>query len=170
MTVAFRRWKRPSVKAGGTLHSPVGLLSIDEVAAIEEDEVTDEDARAAGHADRAEALAQLRAEGTLYRVRFTLIGEDPRRALRLRTDVGDDVLGALRQLPWAANVLRSIAARPATVSTVLAADLGMERLPFKQRVRRLKALGLTESLEVGYRLSPRGEAVLARLDGRSDGA
>jgi hypothetical protein len=26
-----------------------------------------------------------------------------------------------------------------------------------------KELGLTESLEVGYRLSPRGEALLARL-------
>jgi hypothetical protein len=29
-------------------------------------------------------------------------------------------------------------------------------------VRKLKALGLTESLEVGYRLSPRGRAYLAR--------
>ena len=31
-------------------------------------------------------------------------------------------------------------------------------LPFKRNVRKLKELGLTESLEVGYRLSPRGEA------------
>jgi hypothetical protein len=30
-------------------------------------------------------------------------------------------------------------------------------------VRKLKELGLTESLEVGYRLSPRGRALLARL-------
>jgi hypothetical protein len=37
----------------------------------------------------------------------------------------------------------------------------MERLPFKANVRKLKALGLTESLDVGYRLSPRGEALLA---------
>ena len=43
----------------------------------------------------------------------------------------------------------------------LAARAGIDRPTFKQRVRRLKALGLTESLEVGYRLSPRGEAVLA---------
>ena len=27
-------------------------------------------------------------------------------------------------------------------------------------MRKLKAMGLTESLEVGYRLSPRGRAVL----------
>jgi hypothetical protein len=38
----------------------------------------------------------------------------------------------------------------------------MERLPFKANVRKLKALGLTESLDIGYRLSPRGEALLAR--------
>jgi hypothetical protein len=31
---------------------------------------------------------------------------------------------------------------------------------FKRDVRKLKELGLTESLEVGYRLSPRGAALL----------
>ncbi len=33
---------------------------------------------------------------------------------------------------------------------------------FKTNVRKLKALGLTESLEVGYRLSPRGRAFLEK--------
>ena len=46
------------------------------------------------------------------------------------------------------------------VSTELARDVGEERQAYKLRVRRLKALGLTESLEVGYRLSPRGRAYL----------
>jgi hypothetical protein len=41
--------------------------------------------------------------------------------------------------------------------------MGSETLPFKLRVRKLKELGLTESLEVGYRLSPRGKAVLQHL-------
>jgi hypothetical protein len=36
----------------------------------------------------------------------------------------------------------------------------LELQPFKLNVRKLKALGLTESLEVGYRLSPRGAAFL----------
>ena len=40
----------------------------------------------------------------------------------------------------------------------------MDTSRFKPLVRKLKALGLTESLEVGYRLSPRGAAVLAALD------
>ena len=45
----------------------------------------------------------------------------------------------------------------------LAAGAGVETLKFKQDVRKLKELGLTESLDVGYRLSPRGEAVLEKL-------
>jgi predicted transcriptional regulator len=49
------------------------------------------------------------------------------------------------------------------VSTELAKALGAERFAFKQDVRKLKELGLTESLEVGYRLSPRGEAVVHKL-------
>ena len=53
-----------------------------------------------------------------------------------------------------------IAASPGVVSTVLADQVGMDRPTFKRRVRQLKELGFTESLEVGYRLSPRGEAYL----------
>ena len=45
----------------------------------------------------------------------------------------------------------------------LAEALGRDRASFKLDVRKLKELGLTESLEVGYRLSPRGRAVLDRL-------
>jgi hypothetical protein len=56
--------------------------------------------------------------------------------------------------------------RPATLAADLAAELGRETQPFKADVRRLKELGLTESLEVGYRLSPRGDAVLCALRGR----
>ena len=63
-------------------------------------------------------------------------------------------------------MLRAIEAAPAVVSTELAAAVGMERPPFKLNVRKLKGLGLTESLEVGYRLSPRGERYLElRPDG-----
>ena len=59
------------------------------------------------------------------------------------------------------------------VSSVhLAETLGWDRPEFKLQVRRLKALGLTISLDVGYRLSPRGEAYLAwvRSRNRSDTA
>ena len=38
--------------------------------------------------------------------------------------------------------------------------MGRERLAFKADVRKLKNLGLTLSHEVGYSLSPRGQAYL----------
>jgi predicted transcriptional regulator len=59
--------------------------------------------------------------------------------------------------------LRAIDERPGVVSTLLAEQVGLDRPALKLNVRKLKALGLTESLEVGYRLSPRGAAALAAL-------
>ena len=67
---------------------------------------------------------------------------------------------ASRTGPWTATVLDLIAGNPGTRAPDLAAGLGRETLPFKRDVRKLKELGLTESLPVGYRLSPRGEAYL----------
>jgi hypothetical protein len=172
--VAFRRWKRPSVKAGGTLRSPGGFLAIDGVRVVTPRAITAADAALAGYATRAELLAELdRREGTLYRVDFHLAGPDPRDALRERSDMTDEEWTALeRRLerldtasshgPWTRTVLQLIADRPAVRAPDLAASLGRETQPFKLDVRKLKALGLTISLPVGYRLSPRGEAVLAR--------
>jgi hypothetical protein len=167
VTVAFRRWKRPSVKAGGTLQSPGGLLAIDEIAPITLDDVNDADARAAGYADRDSLLAGLRPDGQLYRVRFHRVGDDPRIELRQRTDFDDaelsELMRVVARLPWAGPILRLIADNPGVVSTDLAPQVRLDRARFKQRVRRLKALGLTESLDIGYRLSPRGAALLRRL-------
>jgi hypothetical protein len=64
--------------------------------------------------------------------------------------------------PWTIQTLTQIRDSPGVVSTELAADVGQPRQYYKIRVRRLKALGLTESLEVGYRLSARGAAYLER--------
>ena len=62
--------------------------------------------------------------------------------------------------PWAIEYLETIARQPGVRAPDLAAGFGMETHAFKLRVRRLKELGLTESLRIGYRLSPRGEAFL----------
>lgn len=180
ITVAIRRWRRPTVKAGGTLTTPVGVLDIDEVRRIEASDLTDVDARAAGFDGRDDALASphLRRDGDLHLVLFALAGEDPRIALRERDDLPDeelaDVLERLHRMDtrssrgaWTAGTLRTIDARPGVRAADLAAEAGIETKPFKTDVRKLKALGLTESLEVGYRLSPRGRAVLAALDARS---
>jgi hypothetical protein len=41
--------------------------------------------------------------------------------------------------------------------------MALERAVFKLDIRKLKESGLTESLEVGYRLSPRGKRLLDHL-------
>jgi hypothetical protein len=65
--------------------------------------------------------------------------------------------------PWTAVTLRLIRRYPRVAASKLAARLGRETLPFKVDVRKLKRLGLTQSFEVGYELSPRGIAyVMAR--------
>jgi hypothetical protein len=169
LTVAFRRWKRPSVKPGGTLVSPGGLLGIDSVEAIDDAQVDDDAAREAGYESRKELFLNIRGEGQLYRIGFHRIGDDPRVALRQRIELTEPEWAPITKLfqrnDWALPYLRLIEDSPGIVSTELAARAGVERLAFKQRVRRLKALGLTESLEVGYRLSPRGRAVLSRVGG-----
>jgi biotin operon repressor len=64
---------------------------------------------------------------------------------------------------WTTAVLEQIAGHPGTVSTVLAEAMGSARQDFKGHVRRLKELGLTVSLDTGYRLSPRGVAYLRHV-------
>ena len=172
VTLAFRRWRRPTVRAGGTLRTRVGVLAIEAVEAIEPDAVTDDDARRAGHPDAASALAALRGDGQLYRVRFRLAGDDPRIALRERSEITAEERAAVEARlarldarsshgPWTRTVLELIAARPGVRAPDLAASLGRETQPFKTDVRKLKELGLTESLVVGYRLSPRGRSYLS---------
>jgi hypothetical protein len=169
VTLAFRRWRRPTVKAGGTLRTRVGVLAIESIQVVEERDVTDADARRAGAEDRDALLAALPGDGPLHRIEFRLAGPDPRIALRARSDISpaeraeiDARLARLdaasRHGPWTATVLGLIAERPGTRAPDLAASLGRETAPFKADVRKLKELGLTESLRVGYRLSPRGRA------------
>ena len=177
ITQVFRRWKRPTVKTGGTLRTAVGVLAIDEVTRIARDDLDDAQAHAAGYESCRHLLADLdrRRTGDLYRIRLRLLGDDPRHALAERNDLDEsdraEIEGRLKRLDrasrrgsWTQAVLRAIAERPATRAADLAAAGGWEKAWFKRRVRSLKGLGLTESLGVGYRLSPRGRAFL-RLSG-----
>jgi hypothetical protein len=168
------------VKEGGTLVTPAGLLSIDRLTIVDPADITDAEAARAGTTldDLLRSLDRAGDRST-FRIEFHRAGDDPRIARRADDHLDDEALADLdrrlarldaasRTGPWTNAVLRSIERRPATVSTELAAALGVERAPFKLNVRKLKALGLTESLEVGYRLSPRGERYLElRPDGPS---
>jgi hypothetical protein len=160
--VAFRRWEAPRVRPGSRQRTAIGVVAFDAVREV--DHVTDADARAAGDPSAAVLLKRLRPAGTLYRIDLHLEGPDPRAVLR-ETVPGADELAALRRrvermAPWAMEYLRTIEARPGVRAPDLAAGFGLQTRPFKARVRRLKELGLTESLSPGYRLSPRGQALL----------
>ena len=175
VTLAFRRWRRPTVKAGGTLLTSAGLLAIDAIDRVDPAELTDAEAHAAGFSDL-EALSTALAKerkGSVYRIALHLVGPDPRIELRDRIpeDAGafEEILSRLNRWdasskagPWTRDVMALLVRRPEVRAADLADELGMEKGRLKVNVRKLKGLGLTESLEVGYRLSPRGKAVLKR--------
>ncbi len=174
VTLAFRRWRRPPPADGSTLRSPVGVLRLDRVTVVDEGDITARDIARTGMS-REELRASLDGEGTLLRIEIRLAGDDPRVALRGQLPTRDELpaivaklarIDAANEAPWTMRYLQLIADRPGVVSHTLARQVRSEVLPFKRRVRRLKELGLTESLEVGYRLSPRGRAVLEHLQRR----
>jgi hypothetical protein len=180
ITVAFRRWSQPRVVAGRDYRTNGGRLRIDSVDRIAPSRITASDARAAGRPNAAAVRADDRGDraGPLYRIRFHLITEPDARELLAADDrlSADDLAGIARRLErydkagshgaWTEATLRLIAANPARRAPDLAAEAGRETQPFKIDVRKLKNLGLTYSLAVGYRLSPRGTAYLRWLDTR----
>jgi hypothetical protein len=178
ITLAFRRWDRPRARAGGRQRTVVGELAIDSVEPVDRADITAADAARAGHASLDELFGELDARGDaqIWRVGLHWAGEDPRRALRERARLGaaevDELRGRLARLdrasrrgPWTRQTLDLIAGHPEVRAEDLAESVGRAKLPFKRDVRKLKELGLTESLLVGYRLSPRGRALLEALDG-----
>jgi len=64
--------------------------------------------------------------------------------------------------PWTMRTLALIRANPQRRAPDLAEIEGRETAPFKIDVRKLKGLGLTVSFPVGYEISPRGAAYLAK--------
>ena len=176
ITVTFRSWSRPQAKVGGRYVTPAGVLVVDDLSIVSVDAIEDGDVARAGFADRAELVAQLHdpAAEHVYRVEFHHGGRDPRLELRemahLTAADAEQLLARLDRLdrastygPWTRPTLQLIAEHPARRAGDLAQMVGREIAPFKLDVRKLKGLGLTESLEVGYRLSPRGQALLAQL-------
>lgn len=176
ITLAFRRWTRPTVKAGGTLLTALGQLHIDAIRIVADTAISAADARRAGYPSRQALLDDLntRDSGDIYRIELGALTADPRVALRARATLAPDDLHDLRERlrrlddrapdgPWTTRVLRLIQRHPGRRAGDLCREMGQAMLPFKANVRKLKALGLTESLEVGYRLSPRGVALLDTL-------
>jgi hypothetical protein len=171
--LAFRRWRRARVRKNTRLRTSVGLVEIVSITPASIDAITAEDALRAGFSTREELVNLLRSKrGRTFRIELRFAGEDPRIALRRQSSLTPDDLEELQIRldrtdvrsgePWTRATLQLIAQQPGVRAADLAARLGSETRPFKARVRRLKELGLTESLEVGYRLSPRGRVFLRR--------
>jgi hypothetical protein len=179
ITLTFRRWKRLQVIAGNNYRTPAGIVRVERVGIVDPAAITNAEARRCGFTDAATLRSQLRGTDDLpvYRIAFHAVHDpDPRDELANNATLNEDDVAELdRRLarldrasshgPWTTVVLELIEARPATRAPDLAASLGRETQPFKLDVRKLKNLGLTISLERGYRLSPRGEAYLARRSG-----
>jgi Winged helix-turn-helix DNA-binding len=157
--LTFRRWDAPRVRAGSQQRTAAGVIAFDAVERV--DDLTDEEARRAGWPSRDAVLKQFaRRTGDLYRIELHFAGPDPRAVLRDTAPTPELRERVERMGAWALEYLRAIAENPGVRAPELAERFGMETKPFKMRVRRLKELGLTESLPRGYRLSPRGEAFL----------
>jgi hypothetical protein len=135
--------------------------------------LTAADARRAGAASLAalrQGLDRVHPERPVNRIGLRHAGDDPRHALREAVPEAaeiDTIVAWLDRLdrasptgPWTRATLLLIDELPATRAPDLAQRVGRDTPAFKQNVRKLKERGLTESLDIGYRLSARGAAVL----------
>ncbi|MBM3463252.1 MAG: hypothetical protein FJX76_14205 [Armatimonadetes bacterium] len=178
ITLTFRRWARAMVKAGVRYRChPIGVLLVDGVETVRVSEITDHDARRSGFSDREQLTAylasgpggELRADEAIFRITLHHVGDEDAKPLAFDAEISEEearvVQEKLKRLdakgkPWTRKTLELIAAHPRRRAGDLADMLGRARLDFKADVRKLKALGLTISHEVGYTLSPRGARYL----------
>ena len=160
------------MRPGTRLRTGIGLVEVIAVEQIAPSALRASDARRAGLSSL-EALKQAiatRPDRPLFRVELAYAGPDPRDALRETIPDEEEIAAILAWLdrldaassvgPWTRATLRIIDSNPERRAPELAAELGRPTADFKRDVRKLKERGLTESLAIGYRLSPRGETVL----------
>jgi hypothetical protein len=172
ITLVLRRWDAPRAKPGGTQRTVAGTIRVDSVTEHPGSyRVTAAQARAAGYPDAKTAQKELdrRPARHTYVIAVSYLAPDERPEL-----AADDRLSAAdveaitarldrwdaASTPWTRRYLKMIGDNEAVRAPDLAARVGLDGPRFKRRVRQLKGLGLTISLDVGYRLSPRGRAYL----------
>jgi hypothetical protein len=179
ITTAYRRWAEARVVAGRIYRTNAGRIEIDSVSQVNPDLIADNDADviAADRGNAKDVRRRLRGneDWPTFLIKFHLVeGPDPREELAASDDLSaaelEDLRGRLARLDelsrhgaWTTDTLRLIQAKPELRAGDLAAEFGRDMAGFKLDVRKLKNLGLTYSLEVGYKLSPRGAAYLSSL-------
>jgi hypothetical protein len=179
ITLSFRIWPKARVKPGGRYRChPIGVVEVDSMDRIRVAAIGDADARRAGFADRESLLEYMRKlrpdldEGTeVFRIGLHYGGDGDRASIalddRLAPEDVQTVSAKLKKLdavrPWTAETLALILRNPRVAASQLAKQAGREKAAFKADVVKLKKLGLTQSFEVGYEISPRGGAYLRAL-------
>lgn len=172
ITLVLRRWDAPRVKTGGTQRTVAGTIRIDAVTEHAGGyRVTAAEARAAGYPSAASAQRDLdkRPARHTYVIAVSFLAPDERPDLAADDRLSEADVAAIgarlarwdaATQPWTRQYLEMIGANEAVRAPDLAERVDLDVPRFKRRVRQLKALGLTISLDVGYRLSPRGRAYL----------
>ena len=175
VTLAFRRWRRTTVKTGGSLKTEVGILAIQNVEKITLQCISDFDAQQAGYSAKGALVKDLgNRDGDLFKITLAYVGADPRIELRENDNLSEEeftkLIQQLQRLDsaskkgdWTRRILMAIREYPMTPAVQLANETGFEKDWLKTNVRKLKNLGLTISHQPGYTLSPRGRAVVEQL-------
>jgi hypothetical protein len=176
VTLAFRKWKRPTIKEGGNLTTRIGILEIVKLDIVEFESITELELKKAGIEDRISWQKEInnKKQGNLYRIEFRLKGPDPRIALRNNSDLtSEDITTLVKRFkrmdnsskygPWTKRTLSIIQKHPKKRAVFIAEKLEVEKDWLKPQIRKLKGLGLTISHEIGYEISPRGQALLQKL-------
>ena len=176
--LTFRLWEKPHVKVGGRYRvHPIGVVEVNSVDRVTVGDISERDARAGGFESRADLLGYMApvaktglTDATpVFRVGFVHGGDGDRVASALETELTAESLADLvkrvgrleRDGKWVRKVMELIARHPQVAASQLALKLKREKDEFKVDVRKLKKLGLTQSFEVGYEVSPRGMKFLS---------
>ncbi len=170
LTATLRTWKRCQASVGGQYNiPPYGAIEVSDIHETPLEAVDAETLGRAGYAtvDAAATRLKIPATQSVYVIVFRYLGKDPVK----QPDTGQadtDSLAAITaklqrmdmRRSWTRATLALIAENPGTRAGDLAPEVNQDLATFKRNVRKLKALGLTESLETGYRLSARGRQLL----------
>jgi hypothetical protein len=173
VTLAFRRWKRPQIRSSGRLRTALGEVRFGEVQLIEATAVSENEARKAGFETLAALMHDLHSgdDRQLFRIEINGLDDDTRAELRADDELDDETVAVLTEklqrwdqsnnmAGYHRGILKEISENPGVPAARLADLFKVEKMKFKRDVSKLKDLCLTESLDLGYRLSPRGARFL----------
>lgn len=181
ITLAFRKWQKASVKIGSLLHTSIGLVEIRKIETVNENDITDKDARNAGFSGKEQLIKSLprSGTGTIFKISVGYHSADPRIKLREQTNLSEQQFSDLkhklerldnrsRQEHWTMKILLTIKDNPNLHAIGIAKLTGFEKDWLKLNIRKLKNLGLTISHHVGYELSPLGKIFIEKLKPDTD--